>query len=241
MPLIGVGLFYRHGYFRQSLARDGWQQERYPVLDPDELAVTLLREADGGACRVELALPGGRTLAAQIWKAQVGRVPLLLLDSDLEANAATERDVTDRLYGGGSEHRLLQEMLLGIGGVRAVRAFCLPPGTRSPRSSTPTRGTPGSSASSGSASWWPRPRPTSCGALEAVRAGTLFTTHTPVPAGIDRFDRELVARHFSGDAALRGCRSTRCSGSAWRTGRAATPSSSTWPPWACAWPSAPTA
>lgn len=204
VPLIGVGLFYRHGYFRQSLARDGWQQERYPVLDPDELAVTLLREADGTACRVELALPGGRTLAAQIWKAQVGRVPLLLLDSDLEANATTERDVTDRLYGGGSEHRLLQEMLLGIGGVRAVRAFCRLTGHPEPEVFHTNEGHAGflgierirelvASASADFSS-----------ALEAVRAGTLFTTHTPVPAGIDRFDRELVARHFSGDAALRG-------------------------------------
>ncbi|MGF1427599.1 alpha-glucan family phosphorylase [Kitasatospora sp. LaBMicrA B282] len=205
VPLIGVGLFYRHGYFRQSLARDGWQQERYPVLDPDELAVSLLREADGRPCQVELALPGGRTLAARIWRAQVGRVPLLLLDSDLEANAATERDVTDRLYGGGSEHRLLQEMLLGIGGVRAVRSFCRLTGHPEPEVFHTNEGHAGflgierirelvASAAG----------PDFAAALEAVRAGTLFTTHTPVPAGIDRFDRELVARHFSGDAALRG-------------------------------------
>ncbi|WP_329567736.1 alpha-glucan family phosphorylase [Kitasatospora sp. NBC_01266] len=205
VPLIGVGLFYRHGYFRQSLSRDGWQQERYPVLDPDELAVALLREPDGSACRVELTLPNGRTLAAQIWRAQVGRVPLLLLDSDLEANAATERDVTDRLYGGGSEHRLLQEMLLGIGGVRAVRAFCRLTGHPDPEVFHTNEGHAGflgierirelvASATG----------PDFSSALEAVRAGTLFTTHTPVPAGIDRFDRDLVGRHFSGDAALRG-------------------------------------
>ncbi|MCX4746692.1 alpha-glucan family phosphorylase [Kitasatospora sp. NBC_01287] len=206
VPLIGVGLFYRHGYFRQSLTRDGWQQERYPVLDPDELAVSLLREPDGTPCRVELMLPGGRTLAAQIWRAQVGRIPLLLLDSDLEANAATERDVTDRLYGGGSEHRLLQEMLLGIGGVRAVRAFCRLTGHPDPEVFHTNEGHAGflgierirelvASA---------EPGVDFPAALEAVRAGTLFTTHTPVPAGIDRFDREQVARHFSGDAALRG-------------------------------------
>ena len=127
VPLIGVGLLYRHGYFRQSLSREGWQQERYPVLDPDELPLTLLHEPDAGGgrpARVTLTLPGGRPLHAHIWQAQVGRVPLLLLDSDVEGNGPGERDVTDRLYGGGSEHRLLQEMLLGIGGVRAVRAYC---------------------------------------------------------------------------------------------------------------------
>jgi starch phosphorylase len=205
VPLIGVGLFYRHGYFRQSLSRDGWQQERYPVLDPDELAVSLLREADGTPARVELALPAGRTLAAQIWRAQVGRVPLLLLDSDVAANGAGERDVTDRLYGGGSEHRLLQEMLLGIGGVRAVRTFCRLTGHPAPEVFHTNEGHAGFLGIE-------RIRELVTGeqghdfgaALEAVRAGTLFTTHTPVPAGIDRFEAELVARHFAGDAALRG-------------------------------------
>ncbi|MFJ9522728.1 alpha-glucan family phosphorylase [Kitasatospora sp. NPDC101801] len=203
VPLVGVGLFYRHGYFRQSLSRDGWQQERYPLLDPDELAVSLLREPDGTPCRVDLALPGGRTLAAQIWKAQVGRVPLLLLDSDIEPNTAAEREVTDRLYGGGSEHRLLQEMLLGIGGVRAVRTYGRLTGHPVPEVFHTNEGHAGFlgveriSELVGAGLDF-------AAALEAVRAGTLFTTHTPVPAGIDRFDRELVARHFSGDAALPG-------------------------------------
>ncbi|MEV0534943.1 alpha-glucan family phosphorylase [Kitasatospora sp. NPDC050463] len=208
VPLIGVGLFYRHGYFRQSLNRDGWQQERYPLLDPDELAVTLLREGDGAPCRIDLALPGGRTLAAHVWRAQVGRVPLLLLDSDIEANSAAERDVTDRLYGGGSEHRLLQEMLLGIGGVRAVRAYCRLTGHPAPEVFHTNEGHAGflgverirELIADGPA----EPGLDFAAALEAVRAGTLFTTHTPVPAGIDRFDRDLVARHFGGDAALPG-------------------------------------
>ncbi|CAM5488440.1 glycogen phosphorylase OS=Kitasatospora aureofaciens OX=1894 GN=GCM10010502_33170 PE=3 SV=1 [Kitasatospora aureofaciens] len=206
VPIIGVGLFYRHGYFRQSLDRVGWQQERYPLLDPDELAVSLLREADGTPSRVDLALPGGRTLAAHIWKAQVGRVPLLLLDSDIEANSPAERDVTDRLYGGGSEHRLLQEMLLGIGGVRAVRAYGRLTGHPAPEVFHTNEGHAGflgverirelvADRTAGL---------DFAAALESVRAGTLFTTHTPVPAGIDRFDRDLVARHFGGDAALPG-------------------------------------
>src|SRR5919106_317755 len=116
VPVVGVGLLYRHGYFVQSLSRDGWQQERYPLVDPNNLPVSLLRDADGSPVRIYVGLPGGRRLAAAVWVVQVGRVPLLMLDSDTEENGPAEREVTDRLYGGSSEHRLLQEMLLGIGG-----------------------------------------------------------------------------------------------------------------------------
>jgi starch phosphorylase len=97
VPIVVVGLLYRSGYFAQSLSREGWQQERYPVLDPDGLPISLLREGDGSPLKVEVGLPGGRRLVAQVWKAQVGRVPLLLLDSDVEDNEVAERDVTDRL------------------------------------------------------------------------------------------------------------------------------------------------
>ncbi|MFC4501938.1 MULTISPECIES: glycosyltransferase family 1 protein [Streptomyces] len=201
VPLIGVGLLYRHGYFRQTLSRDGWQQEHYPVLDPNELPVTLLREDDGTPARVSLALPGGKSLHARIWLAQVGRVPLLMLDSDVEENDLGERGVTDRLYGGGSEHRLLQEMLLGIGGVRAVRTYCRLTGHAPPEVFHTNEGHAGflgleriAELCAGGLDF--------DSALEAVRAGTVFTTHTPVPAGIDRFDRELVARHFGPDAEL---------------------------------------
>ena len=106
-PIVGVGLFYRAGYFKQSLSRDGWQQETYPVVDPDGLPLSQLREADGSAARVVIGLPGGRRMVAHIWLANVGRVPLLLLDTNVEDNAQPERDVTDRLYGGGHDHRLL--------------------------------------------------------------------------------------------------------------------------------------
>ncbi|MFF4736780.1 alpha-glucan family phosphorylase [Streptomyces sp. NPDC001262] len=203
VPLIGVGLLYRHGYFRQSLSREGWQQEHYPLLDPNELPLAVLREPDGTPSRVTLTLPGGRRLLAHIWQAQVGRVPLLLLDSDVEENAPGERDVTDRLYGGGSEHRLLQEMLLGIGGVRAVRAYCRLTGHPAPEVFHTNEGHAGFLGLE-------RIRElTSQGvefdaALESVRAGAVFTTHTPVPAGIDRFDRELVGRHFGDDGELPG-------------------------------------
>ncbi|MCB5170096.1 alpha-glucan family phosphorylase [Streptomyces bambusae] len=203
VPLIGVGLLYRHGYFRQTLSREGWQQEHYPVLDPNELPVDLLRAADGSPARVSLALPGGRRLHAHIWQARVGRVPLLLLDSDVEDNDAAAREVTDRLYGGGSDHRLLQEMLLGIGGVRAVRTYCALTGHPQPEVFH---------TNEGHAGFLGLERIRELGedglgfeaAVEAVRAGTVFTTHTPVPAGIDRFDRALVARHFGEGGELTG-------------------------------------
>ncbi|MGW5215995.1 glycosyltransferase family 1 protein [Streptomyces sp. NPDC004051] len=203
VPLIGVGLLYRHGYFRQSLSRDGWQQEHYPVLDPNELPLGQLKEPDGTPALVILALPGGRSLRARIWLAQVGRVPLLLLDSDVEENDLGERGVTDRLYGGGSEHRLLQEMLLGIGGVRAVRAYCRLTGHAPPEVFHTNEGHAGFLGLERIAEL--RAEGMEFGpALETVRAGTVFTTHTPVPAGIDRFDRGLVARHFGPDAELPG-------------------------------------
>jgi starch phosphorylase len=201
VPLVGVGLLYRHGYFRQSLSRDGWQQEHYPVLDPNELPLTPVEEEDGTPAQVVLALPGGRSLRARIWLAQVGRVPLLMLDSDVEENDLGERGVTDRLYGGGSEHRLLQEMLLGIGGVRAVRTYCRLTGHPEPEVFHTNEGHAGFLGLERIAELCDRGLDFDS-ALEAVRAGTVFTTHTPVPAGIDRFGRELVARHFGPQAEL---------------------------------------
>ncbi|MFD8919265.1 alpha-glucan family phosphorylase [Streptomyces sp. NPDC059569] len=211
VPLIGVGLLYRHGYFRQSLSRDGWQQEQYPLLDPNELPVTLLREPDGTPAHVALTLPGRRSLRACVWQAQVGRVPLLMLDSDVEENGPGEREVTDRLYGGGSEHRLLQEMLLGIGGVRAVRTYCRLTGHPAPEVFHTNEGHAGFLGLERIGELVA----TGLGfeaSLEAVRAGTVFTTHTPVPAGIDRFDRELVARHFGDDGELPGVPAERVLG-----------------------------
>jgi starch phosphorylase len=204
VPIVGVGLFYRSGYFRQSLSRDGWQQERYPVLDPNGLPISLLREEDGSPLKISIGLPGGRHLVAQVWKAQVGRVPLLLLDSDVEDNARAERDVTDRLYGGGTEHRLLQEMLLGIGGVRALRAYSRLTGAPDPEVFHTNEGHAGflgverirELTEEQGLSWDE--------ALEAARAATVFTTHTPVPAGIDRFPRHLIESHFGGDNACPG-------------------------------------
>ncbi len=190
-PLVGVGLFYRSGYFRQTLTADGRQQESYPAFNPQELPLELVT-APGGEepLRVSVQLPD-TTLWAQVWRAEVGRVPLLLLDADVEENAPAERAVTDRLYGGGGEHRLRQEILLGIGGVRALEALGLQPevfhtneghagflGLERIRRLVEGKGLDPDSA------------------IEAVRAGTIFTTHTPVAAGIDRFPHPLVARYF---------------------------------------------
>lgn len=198
VPLIGVGLLYRAGYFEQGLSADGWQLEHYPSLDPHGLPVKLLRQADGTAVVLTVPLPEGRTLHAHVWRAQVGRVSLLLLDSDIEENAPAERGVTDRLYGGDEDHRLRQEMLLGIGGVRALRAYCSLSGTAAPEVFHANEGHAGFQGverirelSEAHGLSFPE-------ALQAVRAGTVFTTHTPVPAGIDRFPKALIERYFAG-------------------------------------------
>ncbi|MDQ4065128.1 MAG: alpha-glucan family phosphorylase, partial [Actinomycetota bacterium] len=120
VPLVGVGLLYRQGYFRQALNADGWQQEYYPALDPHGMPLTLFQSEDGTPLKVDVDLAGVRCVA-QLWRADVGRVPLLLLDCDVEENDPEERTVTDRLYAGGGEHRLRQEIVLGIGGMRALQ------------------------------------------------------------------------------------------------------------------------
>ena len=153
VPIVGVGLFYKTGYFRQSLNRDGWQQEDYPVLDPDGLPLSLLREEDGTPAGVTIELPGGRELHAHVWRAQVGRVPLLLLDSDVhendEAGAQRHRAPLRRRRraapAAGDAARDGRR-------ARAAAVVADSPVPRSPTSTTPTRATPASSASSGSAS-----------------------------------------------------------------------------------------
>ena len=205
VPIIGIGLFYRSGYFRQTLSRDGWQQEHYPVCDPDGSPVSLLREADGTPAKVAVGLPGGRFVVARIWVAQVGRVPLLLLDSDVEENGVSEREVTDRLYGGGGEHRLQQEMLLGIGGVRAVRVYCRITGHPAPEVFHTNEGHAGFLGLERIRELVEATKQmTFDEAVEVSRAGTVFTTHTPVPAGIDRFPRDLIAQYLGGDNAAPG-------------------------------------
>ncbi|MDQ0147506.1 MULTISPECIES: alpha-glucan family phosphorylase [Pseudarthrobacter] len=201
VPLVGVGLLYQAGYFKQSLSRDAWQQETYPVLDPDGLPLTLLREpspdGNGKALEVSLPLPNGRRLLAHIWRADVGRVPLLLLDSNVPGNDDAARSITDRLYGGGGDHRLQQELLLGMGGVKALRAFQKLTGCAAPEVFHTNEGHAGflgieriQELMSGEEAL------TFDEALAAGRASTVFTTHTPVPAGIDRFEINQISHFF---------------------------------------------
>jgi starch phosphorylase len=207
VPLIGVGLLYQFGYFRQQFSREGWQLESYPVLDPDGLPITLLREADGTPAQIRISVPGDNELTARIFVAQVGRVPLLLLDTDIEENPGPLREVTDRLYGGTTEHRLLQELLLGVGGVRALRAFSRITGAEEPEVFHTNEGHAGflglerirelTVAEDG-------PRLDFDTAVEVTRAGTVFTTHTPVPAGIDRFPRDLMEQYFGPQSPVAG-------------------------------------
>lgn len=183
IPLVGIGLLYAEGYFRQRLDPDGWQVERFPRLDPAGLPVT----DTGHQIRVDLA---GEPLSVRIWRADVGRVHLYLLDTDVEGNSPGARAVTDRLYGGDTEHRLRQEIVLGVGGVRALRSLGL-----NARVMHSNEGHAGFAALE-------RIREYVAGglgfgdAVEAVRAGGVFTTHTPVPAGIDRFPAEMISRYF---------------------------------------------
>ncbi|GAA1520985.1 alpha-glucan family phosphorylase [Nocardioides humi] len=204
VPIVGVGLLYRHGYFKQALSRDGWQQESYPVLDPDGLPLSLLHEPDGSRTTIAIRMPDGPDLLARVFVAGVGRVPLLLLDTDLEENPEAYRLITDRLYGGNTEHRLRQELLLGVGGVRALRAYSRIAGAPAPEVFHTNEGHAGflgverirELTADGDVDF--------ATALEAGRASTVFTTHTPVPAGIDRFPRTLVEQYLGEHGATPG-------------------------------------
>jgi starch phosphorylase len=197
LDLAGVGLLYRGGYFRQYLDAGGWQQESYPDLNPYSLPLRRL-ERDGAPAVVEVDL-AGHAVACQVWRAQVGRVPLLLLDTDLPVNAPEDRSVTDKLYGGDVEHRLRQEIVLGIGGVRALE-LAIEMGEVGPAAWRPEV----FHSNEGHAGFLQMERIrrlTQQGlsfdeAIESARAATLFTTHTPVPAGIDVFPRDLMERYF---------------------------------------------
>ena len=187
VPLVAIGLFYRHGYFRQSLTADGWQQERFPDLDPHAMALEL---CDGVRVELEMA---GTPMVAQVWRATVGRTPLYLLDADVPENPEELQLVTDRLYGGDVEHRLRQEILLGIGGVRALDALGIDVDVFHTN-----EGHAGFLGLERIRRHLAEDGLTFAEAVEAVRAGAVFTTHTPVPAGIDQFPRELMERYFAG-------------------------------------------
>ncbi|WP_445166350.1 alpha-glucan family phosphorylase [Mycolicibacterium sp. Dal123E01] len=199
LPLVAVGLYYRSGYFRQSLTRDGWQHENYPSLDPQGLPLRLLTDAAGAPVLVELAMPEAKVLRARVWVAQVGRIPLLLLDSDIPENEHDLRNVTDRLYGGDQEHRIKQELLAGIGGVRAIRAFTAIEGRPAPDVFHMNEGHAGFLGVERIREYMSEQQLDFDTALTLVRSATVFTTHTPVPAGIDRFPVDMVTRYFGDD------------------------------------------
>ncbi|MHB1500753.1 MAG: alpha-glucan family phosphorylase [Candidatus Dormibacteria bacterium] len=184
-PLLGVGLFYHYGYFRQRLDRDGWQQESYRELDPDEMGLQPVSPTP-----IELPL-GERTLWANLWRQQVGPVPLYLMDTTCAPNDPDLVMVTDRLYGGELEHRLQQEILLGMGGIRALALA----GER-PTLFHSNEGHAGFLALERIRQLVVEHGLTFGEAAEAARASTVFTTHTPVPAGIDRFPIDLMERYF---------------------------------------------
>ncbi len=187
VPLIGVGLLYAEGYFRQRLDATGWQEERNEPIDPGSLG---LAKTD---VVVEVDLAGVPALV-QVWRVDVGRIPLYLLDTNVAGNPPEVVAVTDRLYGGDAQHRLRQEIVLGIGGVRALRALDL-----HPQVFHMNEGHAGFLGLERVREWTDRGL-TFDEAIEAVRAGGVFTTHTPVPAGIDRFPRDLFEPYFTGFA-----------------------------------------
>ena len=191
LPLMGVGLLYQEGYFRQYLNADGWQQESYPINDFYNLPLTLERQEDGTPVTVTIDLPG-RAVTIQIWRLQVGRVPLYLLDTNMSANARGDQDITDALYGGDAEMRVKQEIVLGVGGIRALEALGLRPEV--------CHINEGHSAFLGleRIRLLMAQHGLSFGeAHEASAAGNVFTTHTPVPAGIDIFDPHLIDTYFA--------------------------------------------
>ncbi len=201
VPIIGVGLLYRFGYFWQSLSADGWQQEHYPAHDPQGLPIERVLDGKGEHLAISVPMPDGRQLTARIWVAQVGRVPLLLLDADNETNDDFLRATTDKLYGGDQDHRIKQEILLGIGGVRAVQAYAAVTGHPLPEVFHMNEGHAGFLGLERIRALIADSGLSFSEALSTVRAGTVFTTHTPVPAGIDRFPVDLVRHYLDADSA----------------------------------------
>jgi starch phosphorylase len=184
VPLVGVGLLYAEGYFHQLLDHDGWQRERNERIDPDGLGL----HPTGVEIVVDLA---DVAVTVRVWRADVGRIRLYLLDTNVPSNPPEAIAITDRLYGGDEQHRLRQEIILGIGGVRALRALDI-----HPQVFHTNEGHAGFLGLERVREWVDRGLSFS-EAIEAVRAGSLFTTHTPVPAGIDRFPQDLFERYFS--------------------------------------------
>ncbi len=194
VPVVGVGLLYQQGYFRQIIDKDGNQQALYPYNDPGQLPVTPLRQPNGEWLRLEIALPG-YSVWLRAWQVQVGRVKLYLLDSNDAANFPVHRGITSELYGGGSELRLKQELLLGIGGWRLLRAL----GVR-PEVCHLNEGHAAFAVLERARNFMEETGQPFEAALAVTRAGNLFTTHTAVSAGFDRFDPCLIEHYLGGYA-----------------------------------------
>jgi starch phosphorylase len=190
IPLVGIGLFYGQGYFRQRLDRNGWQQEEYLETDVNQLPMEAAIGTDGRPIVVEIETRSGR-ICAKVWRVKVGRRDLLLLDSDVEGNAPEDRELTSRLYGGDLRIRIRQELLLGVGGLRALKALGITPSVLHLNE--------GHSAFAVLEAIRIRMEEEGIkfdSAVPRVSREVVFTTHTPVPAGHDRFDATLVEEHL---------------------------------------------
>ena len=191
VPLIGVGFMYPQGYFHQQVSAEGWQEERYERLNWADAPVEPATTPEGKPCVTAVPL-GDRTVLVAVWRVRIGRVTLYLLDTDLEENAPWDRELSARLYGGDRETRVQQEIILGIGGVRALRALGSKPAVFH--------------LNEGHAAFVVLQRihdliergSSFDEALDEIRRTTVFTTHTPVPAGHDAFAFSLVEKHLAG-------------------------------------------
>jgi starch phosphorylase len=194
VPVVGVGLLYQQGYFRQVIDKDGAQQALYPYNDPGQLPIAPLRHPNGEWLRLEIVLPG-YSVWLRTWQVQVGRVKLYLLDSNDPANFPAHRGITSELYGGGPELRLMQELLLGIGGWRLLDALGL-----QPEVCHLNEGHAAFAVLERARSFMVENAQPFDVALAATRSGNLFTTHTAVAAGFDRFPPALVEQYLGGYA-----------------------------------------
>ena len=191
VPLIGVGFMYPQGYFHQRLTPDGWQEESYERLNWNDAPIDAATTPEGKPCIIAVPL-GDRSVLAAVWRVRIGRVALYLLDTDLEENAPWDRELSARLYGGDQETRIQQEIVLGIGGVRALKALGIEPAAFH--------------LNEGHAAFVVLQRIRDLlergasfdAALQEIRESTIFTTHTPVPAGHDAFPFHLVEKHLAG-------------------------------------------
>ncbi len=190
VPVVGVGLLYQQGYFRQYIDDDGNQTALYPYNDPGQLPITPVRNADGEWFRLPVILPGGK-LWLRAWQARVGRVTLYLLDSNDPANSPVFRSMTSELYGDGPELRLRQELILGIGGWRLLGGLGI-----KPEVCHLNEGHAAFAVIERAREFMGESGQPFAMALEATRAGNLFTTHTPVPAGFDRFSPAQMERYL---------------------------------------------